>query len=355
MALRRQTGGHGGQSPRRTTGAARRPDRRGPPGHRVLHRRPRSRRRRTAGRVRHLGASRVEPGRRVQRGAHPGHHPGDRRISRRPRHHRAVVHRPRHPRTVRTGLGLRVRSAGGQRCCSAGGLRRPLHPDPGGQPRDPGLQPRPQFRAGRRDRRHPVAQPAPRRGVQVQPAQRRPRRHRRHRRNRQARQRDSARRVCRGEASSAGPCAGTRPAPRLSRRLRGRPPERGRHRCHPLRGGAHRRRPAGRGQRRLLGGDRRAAQSGPHGGQPPGGSDLAVHDPGHRRQDPDGLQFAQRDGLAHRQPGALPDRHRQRRRRRPARHRHPRRRAAQPQPLPGGGHRLPLHPPPRLAGRCGRR
>ncbi len=52
-------------------------------------------------------------------------------------------------------------------------------------------------RPGRRHRRHPVAQPAARRRVQVQPAQRRTGRHRRHRGNRQARQRDSARRASR--------------------------------------------------------------------------------------------------------------------------------------------------------------
>ena len=53
--------------------------------------------------------------------------------------------------------------------------RRPLHPDPGGQPRHPRLQPRPRHRPGRRHRRHPVAQPAPGRRLQVQPAQRRSR------------------------------------------------------------------------------------------------------------------------------------------------------------------------------------
>ena len=69
----------------------------------------------------------------------------------------------------------------------------------------------------------------------------------------------------------------------------------------PRRGDPHRRRPAGRGERRLLGRDRRAAQPRPDGGQPAGRRDVAVHDAGHRRQDPDGLQFAERDGLADRQ------------------------------------------------------
>ena len=78
---------------------------------------------------------------------------------------------------------------------------------------------------------------------------------------------------------------------------------------------------------------------------------MAVHDAGLGRQDPDGLLVALRDGVADRRQGLLRDLDRQRRRRGPARHRHPRRRAAEPQPLPGGGDRVPLHPPHRLAGR----
>ena len=66
---------------------------------------------------------------------------------------------------------------------------------------------------------------------------------------------------------------------------------------------------------------------GPDRGQPDGRPDLAVHDPGLGRQDPDGLLLAVRDGVADRRPRRLPARHRQRRRRRPARHRHPRRAA----------------------------
>ena len=44
------------------------------------------------------------------------------------------------------------------------------------------------------------------------------------------------------------------------------------------------------------------AQPGADGGQPARRRDVAVHDAGHRRQDPDGLQLAQRDGVADRQP-----------------------------------------------------
>ena len=59
------------------------------------------------------------------------------------------------------------------------------------------------------------------------------------------------------------------------------------------------------------------------------------------------------DGLADRAQGRVRHRHRQRRRRRPARHRHPRRRPDEPQPLPGRRHRLPLRRRP--AGLAGRR
>ena len=60
---------------------------------------------------------------------------------------------------------------------------------------------------------------------------------------------------------------------------------------HPDRG-----RPARRRQRRLLGRDRGAAQPQPVRGQPAGRRDVAVHDARPRRQDPDGLQLAGRDG-----------------------------------------------------------
>ena len=84
--------------------------------------------------------------------------------------------------------------------------------------------------------------------------------------------------------------------------------------------------------------------------QSAGRRDVAVHDAGHRRQDPDGLQLAQRDGVADRQDRRLPDRHRQRCRLRPARHRHPRRRAAESEPLSRGRDRVPVHEPAGVAG-----
>ena len=49
----------------------------------------------------------LEPGRRVQRGAHPGDHAGDRRVPRRAGHHRPAVHRPRHPRRCPSRPGCR--------------------------------------------------------------------------------------------------------------------------------------------------------------------------------------------------------------------------------------------------------
>ncbi len=55
---------------------------------------------------------------------------------------------------------------------------------------------------------------------------------------------------------------------RLPRRVRQRPAERRRPRRDPLGGRADRRRPAGRGERRLLGRDRRAPQDRPHRRQP---------------------------------------------------------------------------------------
>ena len=111
-----------------------------------------------------------------------------------------------------------------------------------------------------------------------------------------------------------------------------------------------RRRPARRGQRRLLGRDRRPVRPRPDRGQPGGGRHVPVHDPGLGRQDPDGLLVPVRDGLADRPGGRVRHRDRQRHRRRPARHRHAGRRAARPEPLPGRGHRLPVPAP----GRTGR-
>ena len=216
--------------------------------------------RRPAGGVRDVGPPRVEPRHRVQRGAHPGDDAGDRRVPRRAGDDGSAVHRPRHPRAVRAGLGVGAGGAGRQRRRGDDRRRRPLHAHARGQPRDPGVQPGPRQRSGRRHRRHPVAQPAARRRLQVQPAQRRSGRYRRDRRHRQARQRDSARRPGGREADPAGAGAADRPAPRLPERLRRGSAERRRHPRDPGRGDPDRRRSARRRQRRLLGRDRRDAR-----------------------------------------------------------------------------------------------
>ncbi len=83
-----------------------------------------------------------------------------------------------------------------------------------------------------------------------------------------------------------------RGASRLPRRLHRRPAQRRRPARDQRREDPHRRRPAGWRERRLLGRHRRAAQPEPDRGQSARRRDVAVHDAGHRRQDPDGLQFA---------------------------------------------------------------
>ena len=86
-----------------------RPRRRGPPRDGLLHGRAGPRRPGPAGRLRDVGAPRLEPPRVVQRGPHPRHDAGDLRVPGRPGHRRAAVHRARHPRPVRAGVG-RARS-----------------------------------------------------------------------------------------------------------------------------------------------------------------------------------------------------------------------------------------------------
>ena len=71
----------------------------------LLRPRPRPGRPGPAGGVRHLGPSRVEPGRRVQRGAHRGDHGRDRASTGAAGHRRPAVPRPRHPRAVASRRG----------------------------------------------------------------------------------------------------------------------------------------------------------------------------------------------------------------------------------------------------------
>ena len=272
-------------------------------------------------------------------------------------HRRSALPRQGHPRAVRAGLRDGARGARRQRRHRAGRPARPLHADARAVARDPAAQRgRAADRHGprRRHRRHAVAQPAARRRLQVQPARRRPRRQRHHRLGAGPRQRAPARRPARRDAGAArpGPRGGLHAALRLPRGVRRRAAVRAGPRRDPRQRAAHRGRPARRRQRRLLGGDRRAAQARPDRGQPAGRPDVPVHDARLRRQDPDGLLVAERDGVAGHDDEprrlAVRHRHRQRRRRRPARHRHPGRRPAQPQPLPRGGDRVPVPGPRRL-------
>ena len=141
-------------------------------------------------------------------------------------------------------------------------------------------------------------------------------------------------------AVRAGPGRGIRL--RLPRHLRRRPAQRARHRGDPRVRAAHRRRPARRRVGRLLGRHRRAARARPHRREPTGRRHLAVHDARLGRQDPDGLLLPVGDGQPDRAARRLRHRHRQRRRRRPARHRHPGCRPAEPQPLPRRRDPVPL-------------
>jgi hypothetical protein len=146
-----------------------------------------------AGRVRHIRAPRVLPGRRVQRGPHRRHHPGDRRIPGESGHHRAAVHRARHARAQPPRGGDSAAGARGERGGRADGCVRAIRADPRALARDPHPQPRADHRSGRRHHHHPEPQSAPGRRLQVQPAARRTGRQRRHRMDRPPRQRPARR------------------------------------------------------------------------------------------------------------------------------------------------------------------
>ena len=134
---------HGRQPPRRQAGATRRSHRCGPGGHGVLHRRTRPGQHRPAGGLRYLRSPRIEPGRGVQRAAHPGHHAGHRGVPEGAGDVRSAVHRPRHPCAVGTGVGVGAGGVGRQRRGGDDRLGRPLHADARRQPRHPVVQPRP--------------------------------------------------------------------------------------------------------------------------------------------------------------------------------------------------------------------
>ena len=161
---------------------------------------PRSREPAARGGVRDQRPPRRARGRRLQRGAHPGDHAGDLRAPRARRDHRAAVSRRRHARGVGAGAedarwrcwrrraSRRWSRAEGDYTPTPALSRAILSYNDG---RKDGL--------GRRHHHHAVAQPAARRRLQVQPAERRPGRQRHHRRDPGARQRAAAR-ARRGQA-----------------------------------------------------------------------------------------------------------------------------------------------------------
>ncbi len=248
----RKDRGHGSRT-RRAAGLARGPDRRRRCRLGVLRPTPGSFRSQSAGGLRDLGASWVEPRQRLQRGPHRGDDAGDRRVPRRARRRRAAADRPGHPRAVRAGLADSGGGAARRRRDRAGRRARRLHSDARGVARHPAAQPRGQARPGRRDRRHAVAQPTARRWLQVQPAPRRTRRLRRDRLDPGPGQRAARRRRGRGQARLVGPGPrGGRPV-RLPVVLHRRPPGRARPRRDPFGRSADRCRPDGGCERRLLG------------------------------------------------------------------------------------------------------
>ena len=194
----------------------------------------------------------------------------------------------------------------------------------------------------------PVAQPARRRRLQVQPAARRPGRHRRHGRDRGGGQRAARGGARRRQAGGLRGRGGA--APRLRHRLRRRPRRGDRPRRDPRRRPQARRRPARRREPALLGGDRRAPPPRPRDRQRRARPDLPLRAARLGRQDPHGLLLALRDGAPDRPQGPLRRRLRQRPRRRPPRHRHAVRGAAEPQPPPRRLRRLPVRRRPRVGG-----
>ena len=204
-------------------------------------------------------------------------------------------------------------------------------------------------RARRRRGRHAVAQPAGRRRLQVQPAQRRPGRHRRHRLDRRTAPTSCSPRSSTG--SSAGPIdrAGLGRYDFLGEYVADLPSvlDLDAVREAGVRIGAD---PLGGASVAYWG-----AIAERH------GLDLTVVNPDVDPQfafmtlDWDGkirMDCSSPYAMASlvRVPGRLHHRHRQRRRLRPARHRH-RRRPDEPQPLPGRRDRLPLRAPARLVAR----
>ncbi len=193
---------------------------------------PEPERRRAAGGLRHQRAPRLVARHGVQRVAHPRDDAGDLRLPQAAGLRRPAVHRPRHPRALRAGVGHRARGAGRQRRDGAGRQPRPLHADArrsrtrSSAPTEGKSSDR--LGAGRRDRGDAVAQPAQRRRLQVQPAARRPRRHRRDVGDRRPRQRADQGRARRRTPDAVREGARRRQLLRLHGHLRRRPAVRGR-------------------------------------------------------------------------------------------------------------------------------
>ena len=248
--------------------------------------------------LRHLRASRVQPGHRVQRRAHRRDHPGDRGV---PRVARAS---PGRSTSARTPTRCRCRPGRRRsRCCVANGVTVLAEDDEDYTPTPAVSRAIVVHNAcGRAGRKSPTASWSPRRTT-------------RHGTAASSTTRRTAARPTptppAGSPPGPTPCSPTRPrsgAPRTprSRRTCTASTTSGAYcedlvnalNLHAVRdaGRAHRRRPDGRRQRAVLGLHRRAPRHRPHRGQPQGRPAVGVHDPGHRRQDPDGLLLAQRDG-----------------------------------------------------------
>ncbi len=161
--------------PSRTAGRPRGPDRRRPAGDGVLRPAPGPGRTRPARGLRHLRAPGLVPRGGVQRGPHRRHQPGHLRVPLGTGHRRPALPGRRHPRPVRARPGHGAGGVRRQRRDRPRRRRGRLHPDAGRLPRHPHPQPRPRLGPRRRRGRHPLAQPARRRRIQVQPAARRAR------------------------------------------------------------------------------------------------------------------------------------------------------------------------------------
>ena len=283
-----------------------RPHRRRRADRRLLRPASRPRRPGAAGRVRHLRAPRVVAGHRVQRGPHRSRPP------RRSCEYRAAQGTDgplfigaRHPRAVRAG-----RAAPRWRCSPPTAStvlhrrRRRLHADAGASRTRSCTANR-----GARTAGWPTASSSPRRttrprdgGFKYNPPNGGPADTDATAGSRTAPTSSSrpARRTCSAIAYDAGPRADTTGYYDFLDVLR-------RATCANVldidairaAGRAHRRRPAGRRLRRLLGRDRRAATASTSTVvNPSRRPDVGVHDAGLGRQDPDGLLVAVRDGVA---------------------------------------------------------